>query len=199
MTDRPKPALDRETILAATEEVLRRHGAGKAGVVDVARALGVSHAAVYRYFTSKTALRDAVARRFLNRSRAELVAIADGPGPAPERLKAWLWHVFTTKRAAVTADPELFETYRTLLGEEATAAGEHVTDLLSQLTRIVAGFGVPQPERTAWAVFDATTSFHHPAHSAEWSAPDAEERFTRVCGLVLAALTRETGTTAPPL
>ena len=35
-----------DRILAAAEEVVRRFGPAKATVVDVARALGVSHAAV---------------------------------------------------------------------------------------------------------------------------------------------------------
>ena len=39
--------LDR--ILATAEDVIRRFGPAKATVVDVARALGVSHAAVYRH------------------------------------------------------------------------------------------------------------------------------------------------------
>ncbi|WP_410625545.1 TetR/AcrR family transcriptional regulator [Amycolatopsis sp. cmx-8-4] len=189
MTGRAKPLLDRETILTATEDVLRRHGASKAGVVDVARALGVSHAAVYRYFPSKAALQDAVTRRFLGRAAPVLTAIADSADPALERLRAWLWHLFASKRAAAVSDPELFETYRSLLGNNSTAVVEHVAELVSHLTRIVADLDVERPETTARAVFEATTSFHHPAHSAEWSDPDADERFARVCDLLLAALT----------
>ena len=39
-----------ERILDAAEEVLRRFGPTKTTVVDVARALGVSHGSVYRHF-----------------------------------------------------------------------------------------------------------------------------------------------------
>jgi AcrR family transcriptional regulator len=52
-----------ETILDAAEEVLRRYGPAKASVVDVPRALDVSHGSVYRHFASKAALRDAVTER----------------------------------------------------------------------------------------------------------------------------------------
>jgi AcrR family transcriptional regulator len=44
MNDSP---LTYEQILEAAEDVLRRFGPGKATVVDVARALGVSHGSVY--------------------------------------------------------------------------------------------------------------------------------------------------------
>ena len=61
--------LTREEILDAAEEVLRRYGPAKANVVDVARALNVSHGSVYRHFPSKAALREAVAERWLERCR----------------------------------------------------------------------------------------------------------------------------------
>ncbi len=60
-------ALTPDQILAAAEEVLRRFGPTKASVVDVARALGVSHGSVYRHFASKAALRAAGTERWLAR------------------------------------------------------------------------------------------------------------------------------------
>lgn len=68
-----------ERILETTEEVLRRFGPGKATVVDVARALGVSHGSVYRHFPSKAALREAVTDRWLAKSVVMLEGIASAP------------------------------------------------------------------------------------------------------------------------
>ncbi|MBW7457433.1 TetR/AcrR family transcriptional regulator, partial [Paenibacillus sepulcri] len=42
--------LTKETILDAAEQVLRRFGPDKTSVVDVARALQVSHGTIYRHF-----------------------------------------------------------------------------------------------------------------------------------------------------
>src|SRR4051812_30571679 len=100
--------LTAETILTTTEDVLRRHGLAKATVLDVARALGVSHGSVSRPFPSKAALRGAVPRRWLTRARAQLAAIASGDTPAPERLHRWLTAAFEAKRAKALDDPELF-------------------------------------------------------------------------------------------
>ena len=82
-------ALTPDRILDAAEEVLTRFGPAKATVVDVARALGVSHGSVYRHFPSKAALRDAVTERWLARVSAPLAAIVAEDGPAPERLRRW--------------------------------------------------------------------------------------------------------------
>ncbi|CAG1001093.1 partial HTH-type transcriptional regulator MtrR, partial [Anaerolineae bacterium] len=87
MTD---TVLTPERILDTAEEVLRRFGPSKTTVVDVARALGVSHGSVYRHFESKAALRDAVTERWLGRISQPLAEIAAESGPAPQRLRRWL-------------------------------------------------------------------------------------------------------------
>jgi AcrR family transcriptional regulator len=190
--------LDSATILSATEEVLRRHGPSKATVVDVARSLGVSHTAVYRHFPSKAALREAVARRWLNRANDDLVAIAgDSRLAPPDRLRGWLVTLFTVKRTLAGEDPELFAMYETLVAEHSSAAEEYVAGLLVQLQNIIgdgvaAGdFTATALEETATAVFDATTRFHHPAHAAEWSAPRMDAALDRVCTLLLDGLSAE--------
>src|SRR6516162_2742260 len=67
--------LTRDRILATAEEVIRRFGPDKATLVDVARALGVSHAAVYRHVTSKAELRDLVVGRLIEATMPALRAI----------------------------------------------------------------------------------------------------------------------------
>jgi AcrR family transcriptional regulator len=180
-------ALDADTILAATEDVLRRYGPSKATVVDVARALGVSHAAVYRHFPSKAELRQAVVRRWLGRAYEGLAAVtADTP---PERLRAWLAELFAAKRAML-ADPELFATYRVLAAEDG-GAGDHLAALVGQVRDIIVDgvadghFTATDPETTAQAVFEATAYFHHPAHAAEWTRAGIEAHFDAVCALVI--------------
>ena len=103
-----------ERILEVTEEVLRRFGLAKATVVDVARALDVSHGSVYRHFPSKASLRQAVAKRWLDRVNAPLQKIVEGTGPAPARLERWLRALFAIRREKTVDDPEMFATYLTL-------------------------------------------------------------------------------------
>jgi AcrR family transcriptional regulator len=188
-------ALDAETIMLTTEDVLRRFGPAKATVVDVARALGVSHAAVYRHFPSKAALREAVTRRWLGRVYDDLTAVAaDTRRDPPDRLRAWLVALFRAKRRAATTDPELFATFRALAEEHSAAAAEHVTTLLAQLEGIVAAgvtggdFAAADPAAAARAVFEATSSFHHPAHLDEWQRPDRERLLADVCDLLVNGL-----------
>src|SRR6201984_3774704 len=79
--------LTRDRIVSAAEDVLRRFGPAKATVVDVARALGVSHAAVYRHVATQAELRALVVGRWAETTMPPLRAIAAKDGPAPERLR----------------------------------------------------------------------------------------------------------------
>src|SRR5215510_6542374 len=91
-------ALTPEQILEAAEEVLRRFGPTKATVVDVARALGVSHGSVYRHFPSKAALRDAVTEQWLARMSEPLLEVMAEDAPASKRLRHWFDWLIKTKR-----------------------------------------------------------------------------------------------------
>jgi AcrR family transcriptional regulator len=195
MSTMPPETLTAERILETTEDVLRRYGPAKATVVDVARALGVSHGSVYRHFRTKAALREAVTQRWLDQSHAELSAIAeDSARPAPERLRAWLAALFAAKRQKSGRDPELFATYMALAAEHSAVVDRHVGDLLEQLTGIVRGgmaggeFAAGDPGVAARAVFDASGRFHDPAYAAEWFAPGIDAAFTAVCDLIVRGL-----------
>jgi AcrR family transcriptional regulator len=187
-------ALTPERILEAAEEVLRRYGPAKANVVDVARALGVSHGSVYRHFGSKAALRDAVTERWLADISKPLEAVANEEGPAPERLGRWLDGLVKAKRSKALADPELFATYVGLTADAREVVKSHVDTLVDQLARIVTDgvvqgeFTAEDPTATARAAFDATSRFHNPAHSAEWSDPQIDAAYAGVRSLVLRGL-----------
>jgi AcrR family transcriptional regulator len=196
----PSETLTADRILEAAEDVLRRYGPAKANVVDVARALGVSHGSVYRHFPSKAALRDAVTERWLSEISEPLDAVAAGKGTAPERLERWLDLLVRTKRRRALDDPELFATYIELAAEARDVVRTHVEMLVDQLARIVtdgvaAGdFAAEDPRTAARAVFDATSRFHNPAHAAQWSDPQIDAAYERVRALVLRGLTQLPGT-----
>ncbi|MFF7367529.1 TetR family transcriptional regulator [Streptomyces tricolor] len=192
--------LTAERILEATEEVLRRHGPAKATVVDVARALGVSHGSVYRHFRTKAALREAVTKRWLDRTSQRLAGIVDAADRTPEqRLRDWLSTLFAAKRHKAGDDPELFATYTVLTDELGGVVHEHLADLTGQLTRIIAAgtasgaFHTSDPSATARAVFHATGRFHDPCHAREWTSPGIDAEFEAVVELLVRGLSREPG------
>lgn len=183
-----------ERILEVTEDVLRRYGLAKATVVDVARALDVSHGSVYRHFPSKASLRQAVAKRWLDRANAPLEKIAEASGPAPARLECWLRTLFAIKHKKVCDDPEMFATYLALAQEACEAVKAHKERLCNQVAHILSdgveqgAFHITDVRATSLAVFDATMRFHHPAHCEEWNDAELAARIDAVLALLLKGL-----------
>ncbi|SEO64976.1 TetR/AcrR family transcriptional regulator [Amycolatopsis saalfeldensis] len=189
--------LDPETIMSATEDVLRRHGPEKATVLDVARILGVSHGSVYRHFPSKAALREAVIQRWLDRTRADFTAAVRDAGaelPPPDRLRDLLTTMFALKWAKAQEDPELFETFRVLAAEHSAVSSAHVAVLLAQIRTVVVDgitsgdFADGEPDVIARAILDATGRFHNPSHAAEWRSPEIKAESEAVIALILDGL-----------
>ncbi|HVO04252.1 MAG TPA: TetR family transcriptional regulator [Candidatus Cybelea sp.] len=192
--DERKSADTRERILLAAEELLRKHGIGKMTVVDVARALEMSHANVYRHFASKTELQDAVAHRWLDKIMQPLRLIVAERGSAAERLERWVFTLAAAKRAKVLDDPELFAAYHAVAEAVREVAEEHVAELRRQVAAIIrdgaaAGeFSVQDFDRAARAVLHATLHFHHPYHVKESGGRDNTAEIRAVLQLVLAGL-----------
>lgn len=190
----PETPLTPDRVLEATEDVLRRYGPAKATVVDVARALGVSHGSVYRHFRTKAALREAVTGRWLDQAQDELSAIARAKGPAPDRLREWLATLFAAKRNKAGEDPELFATYLSLASENSGLVARHVETMIGHLTKIIESgiasgeFSTRDARRAARSLWAATAHFHDPVYAEEWSDPGAELAFTDLFNLLLNGL-----------
>jgi AcrR family transcriptional regulator len=163
-------------------------------VIDVARALGVSHGSVYRFFPSKVALRDAVAERWLARVSTPLGVIADSDEAAPARLRRWVDGLSSAKRRMAKEDPELFDTFHAIATEARDVVTEHLRILAGQVARIVTdgiaagAFARTDAEVAGRAVLQATARFHHPAHAAEWADPGIDADLDAVVTLVLTGL-----------
>jgi AcrR family transcriptional regulator len=185
-------SLDR--IVSAAEDVIRRFGPAKATVVDVARSLGVSHAAVYRHVATKAELRDLVVGRWAETTMPALRAIAARPGPAPKRLRQLFDALIEVKRRRAAEDPELFAAYRTLAADAQSVVAAHLDELVG-LTATVIRSGVEEgtfravnPVAAGRAVLFATSRFHHPVHAAEWADSDIDATYDDVWQMLMNGL-----------
>ena len=183
-----------ERILEVTEDVLRRFGIAKATVVDVARALDVSHGSVYRHFPSKASLREAVAKRWLDRVSLPLEGIAEDSGPARARLERYLRTLCAAKQNKVSEDPEMFMTYMTLAREACSVVKAYKEGLVDQIAAIISdgvkegAFDVADVKASARAIYEATIRYQHPAHAEEWKDPDLAARFDALLALLMRGL-----------
>ncbi|MCT1402483.1 TetR family transcriptional regulator [Paenibacillus sp. p3-SID867] len=190
--------LTKEAILDAAEQTLRRYGPDKTSVVDVAKALQVSHGSLYRHFPSKAALREAVTERWLQRIADPLQKIADGTeGSATDRLRLWTDTLIRAKRAYVLEDPEMFAMYTTVTLEAVKVIDTHVKLLIGQVAQIIdrgmltGEFKPGQSKSVAKAFFMATSLFHHPVHASQWTSQEIEADFDSVWAILLSGIAKQ--------
>jgi AcrR family transcriptional regulator len=193
----PEQPLTRDRIVATAEDVVRRFGPEKATVVDVARALGVSHAAVYRHVKTKAELRKLVVQRWVDEMMPPLRAVAARPDSAPKRLRQLFDTLIGAKRRRAAADPELFTAYRSLAAETQSVAVAHVEELV-QLGAAIIRSGIEEgtfrhvdPIAASQAILFATSRFHHPAHAMEWADPKIDAVFDDVWRMLMEGLSVE--------
>ena len=190
----PDTPLALDKILATAEDVIRRFGPAKATVVDVARALGVSHTAVHKHVGSKAELRDMVLGRWLESTMPPLRAIVAERGPAPKRLRKLIDALIAVKRRRSADDPELFTAYRTLAADAKSVIAAHVEEMIGLVAKIIASgveegtFRTVDPMAMGRAVLVATSKFHHPAHAAEWGDPAIDAAYEDVWQLLMDGL-----------
>ncbi|BCM91583.1 hypothetical protein IAD21_03458 [Abditibacteriota bacterium] len=190
-TDAP---LTRDLILTTAEDVIRRFGPAKATVVDVARALGVSHTAVYRHVATKAELRDLVVGRWIEAHMPQLRAIADLPTPAPQKLKQYFDTLIAIKRRRSTEDPELFVAYRTLAADAESVVAAHLDELVNLTATIIQSgvdegtFRTNDAVATGRAMLFATSRFHHPSHASDWGDPTLDTIYNDVWQMLMGGL-----------
>ncbi|MBV9272298.1 MAG: TetR family transcriptional regulator [Verrucomicrobia bacterium] len=193
----PELPLTRDRIVAAAEDVLRRFGPEKATVVDVARALGVSHAAVYRHVKTKAELLDLVVQRWVDEMMPPLRALVARSGSAPKRLRQLFDTLIDVKRRRAAADPELFTAYRSLSAEAQSVAAAHLDELVRLGAAIIrsgieeGAFRHVDPVAASQAILFATSRFHHPAHAREWADPKLDVVYDEIWRLLMEGLSGE--------
>lgn len=187
-----------ERVLEETLAHLRRHGARRSTVLSIAQALGVSHAALYRYFPSKAELFDAAVAWALRPLEAEMRAIVDAPDPAADKLERLIHAVHRAYRGACLNDPELFALMAQAAVEGRGVGRKHRAKVQAAVQRVVeegigsSAFAVADARRGVAFVFDALHRFIHPVSvGLDRDAPNAavQQRLDRVMRMVARTLT----------
>src|ERR1700760_3809715 len=99
----------RERILVVAERLFRQIGYQKTTVADIAKELRMSPANVYRFFDSKKAIHEGVARIMMGEVEVAAQAIAERPGRATERLRELITTINRMNTERYVGDSKLHE------------------------------------------------------------------------------------------
>ena len=170
-SDKPETgnALTAERILDAARDQVRRFGEAKTNVVDIARALGTSHATIYRYFPSKAEVFSAIVASTMRDEEELARTFVDAPGPASERLTGLVLALHRRKIERFGNDPEMYQLYRRVIDDRPDLVRNYA-DAMTRLLAAILRDGVQQGEfriddvdAASEVVRDAVTVFIYPA------------------------------------
>ena len=155
-------------LLAAATEHLRLVGPHHFTLRAAADELGMARVSVYRHFTSKAALLDAVVGRWQRDIEASLTRIVEAPDPADDKIEHLLTALANLQREALIHEPNLFAAHLNATMCARRVAKRHRVRLRSLVEHVVeegmiAGtFVIRDRERAIAFVFDASYRFTHP-------------------------------------
>lgn len=134
---RYEPDEARERILDAAEALFRRLGYSKTTVGDVAQALTMSPANIYRFFPSKSAINDALCRRMMAEVHALCERIVGAPGPASQRLEEMIVSVHRHNKTRLTEEQTVHEMVLVAMEENWEAIEEHIAYMQSLFAGLI--------------------------------------------------------------
>lgn len=162
------PAEIKEKAIDLTIERMRQQGFEKVRLVDIAKELGISHAALYAHFKDKSALLDAVSERWLKKIDKDLEAICKKSADPYDKIQAWMLCLHHAKLDKVKNDPELFKAFNFSTEVAKPFARLHMETIHAQLTGLVKEaiarrrLRGADPEQMASILSESMMAFHHP-------------------------------------
>src|ERR1700748_2142782 len=128
----------RERILVMAERLFRQIGYQKTTVGDIAKALRMSPANVYRFFESKKAIHEGVACVLMGEVEAAARVIAAKPGPATPRLRELLTTVHRMNSERYVGDAKLHEMVEIAMEESWEVCVAHMQIITETIGGVIA-------------------------------------------------------------
>ncbi|MGH6741998.1 MAG: TetR/AcrR family transcriptional regulator, partial [Bradyrhizobium sp.] len=128
----------RERILVVAERLFRQIGYQKTTVADIAKELRMSPANVYRFFDSKKAIHEGVARGLMGEVEVEARRIASEPGPAKPRLRELLKTIHRMNTERYVGDSKLHEMVAVAMEEDWDVCVAHMELITETIGSVIA-------------------------------------------------------------
>jgi AcrR family transcriptional regulator len=183
-------------ILDAAEEQFRRMGYAKTAVADIARALGMSPANIYRFFASKAAINEAICEKHFAEVHGILRGVMAEDRPAAERIERFIIELHRYNKTRCVSERRLHDMVQAGIDENWAAVERHIAAIHDMVAGLIAD-GIARGEfaadvdavDAAKAVCTACTGVLHPTLIAQFALKDLEEDARRVVRYLIAALT----------
>jgi AcrR family transcriptional regulator len=183
----------RERILVTAERLFREIGYQKTTVADIAKALNMSPANVYRFFDSKKSINAGVARRLMGQVERQSQAIAAGKDKAAVKLRDLVTTIHRMNAERYVADLKMHDMVAVAMEEDWEGCKAHIDCLTASIAAVIADgvasgeFKVPDVELAAICTCTSMVRFFHPQLIAQ-CADKPEPTIDQMVDFVIAGL-----------
>src|SRR5215471_15029787 len=187
----------RERILVTAERLFREIGYQKTTVADIAKALQMSPANVYRFFDSKKSINAGVARRLTGEVEQASKEIAARQGKAAGRLRELLTTIHRMNSDRYVADSKMHEMVAVAMEEDWDVCRMHMETIIGTIGAVIADgvasgeFRVADVNVAANCTCAAMVRFFHPQLIAD-CADKPEPTLDQMIDFVIGALSHRT-------
>jgi AcrR family transcriptional regulator len=163
----------RERILVVAERLFRQIGYQKTTVADIAKELRMSPANVYRFFDSKKAIHEGVARGLMGEVEQAAQTIAAGRGPAATRLRELMISIHHMNAERYVGDSKLHEMVEIAMEESWDVCVAHMQQITETIGSVIGQgaasgeFEVADVPLAAMCACTAMMRFFHPQMIAQ--------------------------------
>jgi AcrR family transcriptional regulator len=163
----------RERILVVAERLFRQIGYQKTTVADIAKELRMSPANVYRFFESKKAIHEGVARALMGEVEGEAQRIARAEGPAAARLREMMKTIHRMNRERYVGDSKLHEMVAIAMEEDWDVCVAHMEMIAAVIGQVIGQgaasgeFEVADLKLASMCACSAMIRFFHPQMIAQ--------------------------------
>ncbi len=158
----------REKAIVIAADHIRKHGFEKLKLTEVAREIGISHAALYTHFVDKSALFDIVSERWIAKIDEDLEAIVEKKKDPCELIHTWALYIHKAKLEKVLRDPELYKAFDFAAEMHKPFIQCHLKNIDKQINILVSKAIAKKkllnadPKLMSSIIRAATVGFHHP-------------------------------------
>ena len=163
-----KPDDTRARIIETADSLFRRLGFAKTAVADIAAELGMSPANVYRFFSSKNAIVEAICQRYLGEIEAGAWAVVHAKASAAARIERLFLDVLAYHSKNFISEKRVHDIVLVAIEHSWTAISAHKDVIRAIIERMVRDgvesgeFEAVDPRETADLILRSMVCFTHP-------------------------------------
>ena len=185
----------RDQIIEAAQRHFRAHGYEKTSVAELAKAIGVSSAYIYRFFDSKRSIGEAACAMTLAAVARRLFAVASADDSATQRLRQFYRTLLEEGYALFIHERRMHELVANAVSQQWDSVRNHRTVIRTALRSIVvSGREAGEFERktpldeVVLALAQAAVPFAHPMLLQQRDLEELRESASAVTSMVLRSL-----------